>query len=165
MARRKAEIVINSSIEQVFGFVTDWHNVSLYERSIRRITLLRTLPNGDRIGRVHMRIAGLPFRWRYRYWAVSPSAYGGVQERGLIRGAFWFRFKALGENVTHITHVEAIFSRWKWLERVVAFIFWTVLPSDLNDELLELKRAIEHPSPPAAELRRYGWLGGRSLLE
>jgi hypothetical protein len=166
MASRQAEIVVNSRIEDVFHFVTDWRYVSLYERSISRITLQQTLPDGDRIGRVHMRIAGIPFRWRYRYSMEHPSAYGGFQLRGLIRGAFWFRFTALDENRTHVTHAEVISSRWKWLERLAASIFRTVLPSNLDDELAQLKRAIEGPHRlPPAELHRYGWLGHRSLLQ
>lgn len=143
MQKRQSEIVIQEPIEDVYSFITDWRNTPRYERYISSIELVEKLSDHQHLARSCMKFLGLRFRFLYRYWFSPATTYGGVQVKGLLRGGFSFDLQEVVGG-TRVVHIEFIVSRWKWLERLAAFLFWNVLfPSDIQHQLTRLKSLVE----------------------
>lgn len=170
MSKQVAEISIEAPIETVFRFITDWRNVSLYERFIKRIEPVNHPHTTDRQRWAisHFKLLALEKRSLYRYWSMSPRRYGGAQVEGIFRGGFWFSLEEKGGG-TRVIHGEFIKSRYKLLEWFLGFVFWRVLfRKDIQRQLYKLKELLEghRRSPAHSQVKdRLARLAGHSLLD
>ena len=169
MTRQVAKIFVEAPIETVFKFITDWRNVSRYERFIERIEAVDNPRTTDRQRWAvsHFKLPGLHIRSLYRYWFLPPRRYGGAQVDGFFRSGFWFSLEEKNGG-TFITHGEFIKSRYKFLEWFVGLVFWRLLfPKDIQRQLYKLKELLEDRRSPAPShvKGRLARLAGQRLLD
>lgn len=170
MIKQAAEIFIEAPIETVFRFITDWRNVPLYERFIKRIEAVNSPRTTDRHRWAvsHFKFLGLEIRSLYRYWSIPPRRYGGAQVKGIFRSGFWFSLEEK-DGGTRVIHGEFIKSRYKLLEWFFGLVFWRLLfRNDIQRQLYKLKALLEgsRRSPAHWQLKgRLARLAGQRLLD
>lgn len=170
MIKQAAEIFIEAPIETVFRFITDWRNVSLYERFIKRIEAVDHPRTTDRQRWAvsHFKLLGLEIRSHYRYRSTPPRRYSGAQVEGIFRSGFWFSLDEQ-DGGTRVIHGEFIKSRYKLLEWFIGLVFWRLLfRKDIQRQLYKLKELLEgrsrSPSPSHVK-GRLARLAGQGLLD
>jgi hypothetical protein len=170
MIKQAAEIFIEAPIETVFRFITDWRNVSLYERFIERIEAVNHAHTTDRERWAvsHFKLLGLEIRSLYRYWSIPPRRYGGAQVDGIFRSGFWFSLEEK-DGGTFVIHGEFVRSRYKLLEWLFGLVFWRWLfRKDIQRQLHKLKELLEgrRRSPAPSQVKgRLARLAGQGLLD
>jgi hypothetical protein len=137
-------VEINAPIERVFAVASDPEMVPIYAPEVVRIEVVE--PGGPYKTRVHshLRIAGLTFRFPYRYHYRPPVLYSGVEEGGrFIRGYFSLRFAAI-QNGTLVSHTEGIISPVPLMAWAAGFTYYRIAArGSLKHELERLKKLVE----------------------
>lgn len=167
MIKQAAEIFIEAPIETVFAFITDWRNVSLYERFIERIEAVSHTRRTDRERWAvsHFKLLGLEIRSLYRYWFIPPRRYGGAQVDGIFRSGFWFSLQEK-DGGTLVIHGEFIKSRYKLAEWLFDLVFWRwLLRKDIQRQLYRLKNLLEGRRRSPAVKGPLARLAGQGLLD
>ena len=141
------KVQINARIDRVYATASNPEIVPTFAPEIKHIELVEKLADGEALVRSHLKVAGLPFVYLYRYRYLPPTYYGGIQQRGLfVRGYFSFSFERRGEE-TVVTHTERIMSRIPGLATLVGIFYSHVLSrGQIRKELLRLRNLVENQS-------------------
>ena len=102
MARIDREIIVNSSLERVFRYVSDPNNWPELWPSLVSVKDVKFLPNGGFSGTYQYKMIGMRFRGTGECTDYVPNQWMVINTKGGIHGRITLTFRAI-EDKTRVT--------------------------------------------------------------
>ncbi|MFC1952582.1 SRPBCC family protein [Chloroflexota bacterium] len=102
MAKIDREIIVNSPIERVFNYISDFTNWPEFWSSLMEIEGIQSLPNGGSRADYQYKMAGMRFQGAGEHTELAPNHWIVVDTVGGIQSTITWTFRSIDDK-TQIT--------------------------------------------------------------
>jgi len=102
MAKVDKEILVEASIEKIFGYINEPSNWPEFWPSLVEIKDVKSLPNSGYSGRWVYKMLGIRFEGTGEYTQIVPNKFFVIETKGGIKSTIAWTFRSW-ENKTRVT--------------------------------------------------------------